>query len=173
MYTQVRARFDEIAAEAGENSGYLVFSNNLNDGKSCELWLTGKMIPFGRELLNAIPYGATVVNFSVPDPLNPKLMRSRPDVLHLDTGLLAFNAKLMKPNFSFLLPNGMIYACLAGSIVHSILGIEAHEVGAVVVEDMDKYWNGALAFGFSIPSPTSFYSPIKMPTPKKLSVTVV
>jgi predicted amino acid dehydrogenase len=174
MFTQVKARFDEIAAEAGQNSSYLVFSSDLSDGKSCDLWMTGKMLPRGRELLNQIPYGATVINFSVPDPLTPKLMKSRSDILHLDTGLLAYNPKFMSPKFTWLLPNGMIYACLAGSIVHSILGIEAHEVGAVVVADMDKYWNAALAVGFSIPLSSSFYAPITMPPPtKNLSVSVV
>jgi len=174
MFTQVKARFDEIAAEAGQNSSYLVFSSDLSDGKSCDLWMTGKMLPRGKELLNQIPYAATVINFSVPDPLTPKLMKSRPDVLHLDTGLLAYNPKFMSPKFTWLLPNGMIYACLGGSIVHSILGIEAHEVGPVVVSDMDKYWNSALALGFTIPPPSSFYAPVNMPPPNKnLSVTIV
>jgi len=174
MYTQVKARFDEIAAEAGQNSSYLVFSSDLSDGKSCDLWMTGKMLPRGKELLDRIPYGATVINFSVPDPLTPKLMKSRPDILHLDTGLLAYDHKFMSPKFTWLLPNGVIYACLGGSIVHSILGIDAHEVGPVVVADMDKYWNAALALGFTIPSPSSFYVPICLPPPSKnLSVTVV
>jgi sterol desaturase/sphingolipid hydroxylase (fatty acid hydroxylase superfamily) len=174
MYTQVKARFDEIAAEAGQNSSYLVFSSELSDGKSCDLWMTGKMIPRGKELLNSIPYGATVINFSVPDPLSPKLMKSRPDLLHLDTGLLAYNPKVMTPKFTWLLPKGVIYACLGGSIVHAILGIEAHEVGPVVVADMDKYWNAALALGFGIPPPSSFYSNITMPPPhKNLSISIV
>lgn len=174
MYTQVKARFDEIAAEAGQNSSYLVFSSDLSDGKSCDLWMTGKMLPRGKELLDKIPYGATVINFSVPDPLTPKLIKSRTDILHLDTGLLAYNPKFMSPKFTWLLPNGVIYACLGGSIVHSILGIEAHEVGPVVVADMDKYWNAALSLGFSIPPPSSFYAPITLPPPcKNLSVTIV
>jgi hypothetical protein len=173
MFTQVKARFDEIAADAGVNSSYLVFANDLSEGKSCDLWLTGKMIPYGKELANALPRGVTVINFSVPDPLTQKLLRSRPDVLHLDTGLLAYNPKVMSPRFTWLLPNGLIYACLAGGIVHSALGIEAHEVGPVVVADMEKYWNAALALGFTIPAPTSFYSPITMPPPNKPSVVTV
>jgi len=173
MFTQVKARFDEIAAEAGSNASYLTFANDLSECKSCDLWLTGKMIPSGKELLDGIPHGATVVNFSVPDPLTNKLLRSRPDLLHLDTGLLAYNPKVMDPRFTWLLPSGLIYACLAGGIVHAALGIRAHEVGCVVVADMEKYWNAALAFGFSIPPPTSFYLPIVMPAPKKLSVTTV
>jgi len=168
MYTQVKERFDEIAAEAGENAKYLVFSSNLADGKNCDIWLTGKMLPAGRELLNAIPPNAIVVNFAVPDPLTPKLMDSRPDLMHLDTGLLSYSPKAMSPNFTWLLPDGMIYACLGGAIVHACMGIQSHEVGAVVISDMDKYWESALSLGFSIPPTTSFYNHVRMPAPKNI-----
>jgi sterol desaturase/sphingolipid hydroxylase (fatty acid hydroxylase superfamily)/predicted amino acid dehydrogenase len=168
MYTQCRERFDEIAAEAGENAKFLVFSDDLRDGKTCDLWLTGKMLPKGKELINAIPPHSVVVNFAVPDPLTPKLMKSRPDLLHLDSGLLHYDHKVMNPKFTWLLPKGHIYACLAGAVVHSVLGIESHEVGPVVVSDMEKYWNAALALGFTIPPPSSFYNPITMPPPRNL-----
>jgi len=169
MYSQCRARFEEIANEAPiEKRHFLIYSNNLADGKNCDFWLTGKMIPHGKELIDAIPKYATIVNFAVPDPITPKLLATRPDLLHLDSGLLAYNHKVMNPNFTWLLPSGTIYACLAGCIVHSLLGIEAHEVGAVVVEDMNKYWKAALEFGFSIPPHSSFYTPISLPPPRVL-----
>jgi len=173
MYTQVKERFDEIAAEAGDNKSFLVYATSLSEGKSCDLWLTGKMLPRGKELMDTIPLDATVVNFSVPDPLSSKLLKSRPDILHLDTGLLAYDHNIMSPKFTWLLPNGVIYACLGGSIVHSILGIEAHEVGAVVVNDMEKYWNAALSLGFKIPPPSSFHNRIVLPPPKNRAVTIV
>jgi len=166
MYTQVKERFEEIASEAGEFRDNLICTSNLKDGKCCDLWLTGKMLPRGKELLNAIPQDITVVNFSVPDPLTPALLKSRPDILHLDTGLLAYDLNAMNPHFTWLLPRGQIYACLGGAIVHSMLGIKKHEVGAVVVEDMQMYWDAALQLGFTIPSPSSFYTPIKMPPPR-------
>jgi len=168
MLTQCKERFDEIAAEAGENSKFLVYASDLSEGKSCDLWLTGKMIPYGTELLNAIPADATVVNFAVPDPLTPKLLQSRPDLLHLDSGLLAYDLKAMSPKFTWLLPSGVIYACLGGGIVHSVLGYEKHEVGPVIISEMDKYWNAALELGFSIPAPSSFYTPITLPAPKNI-----
>jgi sterol desaturase/sphingolipid hydroxylase (fatty acid hydroxylase superfamily)/predicted amino acid dehydrogenase len=167
MYSQCRARYQEIADEAApEKRHLLVYCNNLADGKNCDLWLTGKMIPHGVELLNAIPKYATIVNFAVPDPLNPKLMATRPDLLHLDSGLLAYDSKVMCPRFTWLLPAGTIYACLAGCIVHSMLGIQAHEVGPVVIEDMDKYWKAAKECGFTIPPHSSFYSPTNLPAPR-------
>jgi sterol desaturase/sphingolipid hydroxylase (fatty acid hydroxylase superfamily)/predicted amino acid dehydrogenase len=166
MYSQCRARFEEIANEAPIEKRHLfIYCDDLSQGKDCDLWLTGKMIPQGKVLLDAIPRNATIVNFSVPDPLTPLLLSTRPDLLHLDSGLLAYDSKVMKPGFTWLLPSGTIYACLAGCIVHSLLGIEAHEVGPVVVEDMDKYWNSAMGFGFSIPPHSSFYSPVTIPPP--------
>jgi len=167
MYTQCRPRFDEIAAEADPTLRHLlVFCNDLNMGKACDLWFTGKMIPRGKELITAVPKYATIVNFAVPDPLTPKLMAQRPDLLHLDSGLLKYDTNVMDPKFTWLLPQGNIYACLGGCIVHSVLGIEDHEVGPVKIQDMDKYWNAAQQIGFSIPPHSSFYSQICMPPPR-------
>jgi len=170
MFTQCKPRFDEIASELSDPvaRSCLRFSSSLKEGADCDLWLTGKMIPSGKELLTAIPDDATVVNFSVPDPLTPQLIALRPDILHLDSGLLAYNKELMSPRFTWLLPEGHIYACLAGGIVHSVLGINHHEVGAVEVDTMDTYWFAAQKMGFFIPSPSSFYSPISLPPPKHL-----
>jgi len=169
MYTQCRPRFDEIAEEADPSIRHLlVFCDDLSMGKDCDLWFTGKMIPRGNELINAIPKHSTIVNFAVPDPLTPQLMSKRPDLLHVDSGLLQYDTKVMDPKFTWLLPQGTIYACLGGCIVHSVLGIQDHEVGPVVIEDMDKYWNAALEMGFSIPPHSSFYSPIVMPPPHNI-----
>lgn len=170
MFTQCPPRFEEIASEAEASplckKGCLEMSNSLSDGADCDLWLTGKMIPFGKELLDAIPKNATVVNFSVPDPLNEQLLSTRPDILHLDTGILAFDQEILAPRFTWLLPRGLIYACLCGGIVHSSLGIEEHEVGAVKIETMDMYWEAANSLGFRLPAPTSFFHEITLPPPR-------
>jgi sterol desaturase/sphingolipid hydroxylase (fatty acid hydroxylase superfamily)/predicted amino acid dehydrogenase len=167
MYSQVRARYQEIVDEAApEDQHLLIYSDNLADGKNSDLWLTGKMIPAGKELISAIPKYATIVNFAVPDPLTPKVLATRPDLLHLDSGLLAYDHKVMNPKFTWLLPSGTIYACLAGCIVHSLLGVQAHEVGPVIIDEMDKYWNAAQKFGFCTPPHSSFYNPITLPPPR-------
>jgi len=170
MLTQCKARYDEIAAEAADplQRACLRYSASLKDGSDCDLWLTGKMIPYGRELLDAIPDNAVILNYSVPDPLSPNLLASRPDLLHLDSGLLAYDKKVMSPRFTWLLPDGMIYACLAGGIIHSMLGIQAHEVGPVEIDQMDVYWNAAMKLGFRIPEPCSFYNPISLPPPPNM-----
>jgi predicted amino acid dehydrogenase len=171
MFSQSKTRFDEIASELPENSvarSCLQFTSNLKEGSECDLWLTGKMIPSGNELLTAIPDNATIVNFSVPDPLTPELLALRPDLLHLDSGLLGYDEQVMKPEFTWLLPKGTIYACLAGGIVHSALGWEKHEVGAVHVDEMQKYWDEALKVGFKLPPHSSFHEPTTLPPPKHL-----
>jgi len=172
MFSQSKARFDEIASEITDPvaRACLHFTPNLKEGLECDLWLTGKMIPSGQELLTAIPDDATVVNFSVPDPLTPELLALRPDLLHLDSGLLAFDDEVMSPDFTWLLPKGTIYACLAGGIVHSALGNNKHEVGAVEVDMMQVYWDQALRIGFKLPQHTSFYEPITLPPPKHLPI---
>jgi predicted amino acid dehydrogenase len=172
MFTQCKPRFDEIASELTDPvaRACLQFVSTLKEGNGCDLWLTGKMIPSGKELLVAIPDDATIVNFSVPDPLTPELIYLRPDLLHLDSGLLFYDKRFMSPEFTWLLPDGHLYACLAGGIVHSVLGLERHEVGAVEVDDMQLYWDAALKMGFRIPDPSSFHSPITMPPPKHLPI---
>jgi len=46
--------------------------------------------------------------------------------------------------------------------------MKKHEVGPVIISEMDKYWKAALQLGFSIPAPSSFHSPIIMPAPKNI-----
>jgi len=171
MFTQCKARFDEIAFEVADpvQRACLRCCTSLKDGADCDLWLTGKMIPYGFELLSAIPENATVVNFSVPDPLTQKLLDYRPDILHLDSGILSYDSKVMSPECTWLLPNGHIYACLAGGIVHTVLGIRSHEIGPVDVEAMTTYWDAAMKIGFKIPEPSSFHSPITLPAPKNMN----
>jgi len=172
MLTQCKPRFDEIAAEASGNPlqrACLHYAPDLKDGADCDLWLTGKMIPFGRELLDAIPKDSLVMNFSVPDPLGASgLLAKRPDLLHIDTSLLAYDRTMMHPRFTWLLPEGLIYACLGGAVVHSVLNIKEHEVGPVNIDDMDKLWTAAQSVGFFLPKPTSFYMPLSLPPPKHL-----
>jgi len=191
LFSQCKPRFDEIAAELTDPiaRACLTYASTLKEGNECDLWLTGKMIPSGKELLVAIPDNATVINFSVPDPLTPELLSLRPDLLHLDTGLLEYDDKslgdklklsqqqqnqhsdldkeMMNPAFTWLLPAGRIYSCLAGGIVHSALGINSHEIGPVDINNMDLYWEKASEMGFKIPTQhSSFYDHVQLPQPR-------
>lgn len=163
MFTTAPDRFEYIRNEAGEDGCYLERVENLSDGADCDLWVTGKFKPDGFTLLNAIPRNATVVNFAVPDPLTEPQVATRPDLLHLDGGQLAYDTSKVDMEFSALLPKGMLYACLSGSVVHAAMGYNEHEIGPVRMDRLDLYWEKALECGFRLPPPTSFMKPIELP----------
>jgi len=164
MFTTSAERYREIRDEAGDFGQYLVQASQLSEGAESDLWITGKFEPKGMTLLRAIPRGATVVNFAVPDPLTEEQIRSRPDLLHLDGGFLAYDPANVNNKFTILLPPGIIYACMAGTVVHAAIGLKEHEVGAVEMDAVDSIWESALECGFRLPNPpTSFQKPIKIP----------
>lgn len=163
MFTQSQERFEYIRDEAGENSHYLVRAASLEEGAESDFWITGKYKPDGYELMNAIPQGSTVLNFAVPDPLTEDVCKSRPDVLHLDGGYLAYDPKNSTMEFSHLLPKGTMYACMAGCVTHSAMGYTDHEIGPVRMDRLDPLWEKAVECGFFIPPPTSFSVPLDVP----------
>lgn len=163
MFTASQERFEYIQREAGTDGHLLTRSSDLADGASCDLWVTGKYKPQGKELLDALPRNVTVCNFAVPDPLNAKILRARPDVLHLDGGYLAFDPNDTNMKFTHLLPAGIMYACMAGCVVHAAMGLEEHEIGPVDMDRLDLTWNKAMEYGFTLPPPTSFNKPVDVP----------
>lgn len=165
MFTQSRERFEEIQNEAIGCKENLVFCSDLKGGQDCDLWITGKFKPQGMELLNAIPQNTTVVNFAVPDPLffARKELRKRKDIVHMDAGTLAFDPSRCTVSFPWLLNPGRIYACMAGCIVHAAAGFPDHEIGAVNIDILQKYWSLAEGCGLRLPEPTSLNEPITLP----------
>lgn len=168
MYTNSRRRFEAILEEAGHYRTLLERTMDLRDGRNCRLWITGKAEPHGAELVNNLPYGAVVLNFSVPDPLSQsmRLLRNRLDIHHLDGGLMAYDpATTSMWNRIRLIP-GLTYACHAGTIVHAAMGWTDHEIGPVEVDRMDVVLEAAFRVGFDMPPWTSFLRPCVLPTPK-------
>lgn len=163
MFTQSEPRFREIRDEAGEFAEYLVQCTKLSEGIASDLWVTGKYEPSGQTLLDAIPRNTTVLNFAVPDPLSAKLVASRPDIVHLDGGFLAYDTSKTTMNFSLLLPPGILYACMVGCIVHSAMKMPNNEIGPVKLEELDVYWEAAVKCGFFLPRASSFLAPINIP----------
>jgi len=163
MFTTSQERFEYIRNEAGEDGIYLERVQTLEQGKDCDVWITGKYKPDGYTLLNAIPRNATVLNFAVPDPLTEAQCRTRPDVLHLDAGFLSYDTSLVNMEFTALLPRGIIYACMGGCVVHSAMGYQEHEIGPVRMDRLDLYWEKGLECGFNLPPPMSFTKPIQIP----------
>lgn len=163
MFTQSKPRFEYIKNEAGENGIYLTQATTLAEGRDSDLWITGKFKPQGKELLDGIPQGSTVLNFAVPDPLTPALVKTRPDILHIDGGYLGFDTAKTSMEFSMLLPQGKIYACMAGCVTHAAAGYTEHEIGPVDMDKIDEVWDKAMEIGFKLPEPSSFGQEIQLP----------
>jgi len=163
MFTQSQERYEYIRDEAGEDGEYLVRASSLSEGANSDMWITGKFKPDRHELMSAIPQGATVLNFAVPDPLTKEVCATRPDVLHLDGGFLAYDKRNSSMAFTHLLPEGIMYACMAGCVTHAAMGYTDHEIGPVRMDRLDPLWDKAVECGFFIPPPTSFNAPLDIP----------
>ncbi len=151
MYTKDKNRFNAISVEAGPNSNNLIHVNVLSEGRDCNLWITGKAIPSGKELSEYIPGGSIVLNFAVPNPLSAKDLKKRKDLNSHEGGLLAYNPNQTNLTFTMRLKPGLTYACHAATFVHANMGWQHHEVGPVKLEDMDYLWKLAQEVGFFLP----------------------
>lgn len=158
LFTESRKRFVEIQREAGECGKFLVWPAiqkkdgsevaSLSEGRDCSLWVTGKAIPAGWKLLRFIPKGATVINFSVPNPVSERTFKKRPDVRFVEGGLIAFDSKRSSQSFNMRLWDGETYACHAGTMVHAYMGWTEHEVGPVDIARIWSVWTAAENLGF-------------------------
>lgn len=166
VYTNSALRFAEILAEA-ETLGcarHLRHAEEMSRGKRCPLWITGKAeAGVGKKIVANMPKGAVVVNFSVPDPLTPSLLAKRPDVLHVDGGLMGYHTSVCSQQFTMRLKPGLLYACHAGTIVHAYKGWTHHEVGAVNLDELEVAWLAAVQeLGMFLPPFTSHLRPVQM-----------
>lgn len=170
MFTKNQDRYEMIREEA-YNNNIIIRRNALmmdraetvQNGKDCPLWIIGKALPKGKELIQHIPRNAIVLNFSVPDPLSPRLLRRRPDIRHFDGGLMAYDPKATTLEFRMRLLPGLTYACHAGTIVHAHMGWTDHEVGPVDWTRLKAVFATAQDVGFFLPAPTSFLRPTVLP----------
>ncbi|MBN1663569.1 MAG: hypothetical protein JW943_08215 [Deltaproteobacteria bacterium] len=151
MYTESKARFAAIQREVGDNSRFITMTSSLEDGSQCRLWITGKAIPSGKNLLPNIPKDNVVLNFSVPNPVTEKQIRLRSDVRFFEGGLLAYDPAKTNLRFTMRLNPGTTYACHAGTMVHAYKGWQHHEVGHVDMESLEAVWEAAEELGFYLP----------------------
>ena len=163
MFTTSKERYDAIHKEAIKYNcaANLCQATLLSEGKDCPVWITGKAKFTGKRLLKHIPFKAIVVNFSVPDPLSRSVLRTRPDVLHVDGGLIGYDPQRTTLRFTMRLKNGLTYACHAGTIVHAHEKWTHHEVGQVDLKALVLTWRAACDLGFCMPKMTSHLRPIR------------
>ncbi|KKU13179.1 MAG: hypothetical protein UX20_C0029G0004 [Candidatus Magasanikbacteria bacterium GW2011_GWC2_45_8] len=163
-YTDSADRFAAIRREIpGHKQNQMRRATVLNELSQCGFWLIGKAKPSGSALCNAIPRGAVVINFSVPDPLTPRWLSRRPDIRHFDGGLttlplgctLTFGMRLPVRTLPNGMTDGSIYACWTGTVLHAILGWQEHEVGEVKMDELGQVADEANKLGICLPVPTS------------------
>ncbi len=150
MYTKDEGRFNAIREEAGEKGRFLVHARNLKEGQECSLWVTGKSIPSGKELLDHVPPGSAVLNFAVPNPLTKKDGK-KSDLSMYEGGLLCYDTRDTNLSFTMRLQPGVTYACHAATILAASRNWKAHEVGPVNINEMQLQWEEAQKAGFFLP----------------------
>lgn len=163
MLTESLSRFENIKREAGQFGSYMEFTDKVESGHDCRFWITGKARPSGEAVVRHLPMGAVVLNFSVPDPLEGYL-GLRPDVYHLDGGLVYFDPRTSSQWFRMRLKPGFMHACHAGTVIHAHQRWRHSEVGPVEVDRMGMTLEVGQNIGFSLPPYTSFLQPIELPT---------
>ena len=83
---------------------------------------------------------------------------------------MAYDVSKTTMNFSLLLPQGILYACMVGCVVHAAMKFPKNEIGPVKLEELDIYWENALKCGFFLPRATSFLAPVNIPERRVLEV---
>lgn len=171
-YTDAADRFKAIVDEVPfEKREHLHRVTELNELALCRFWLIGKAKPSGKKLCKVMPHGAVALNFSVPDPLEPRFLKRRWDIRHLDGGLatlpkgctLAFGMRLPVTTWpKGVHTMGSMYACWAGTVIHTLLAWEQHEVGEVKMDELRQVAAEAEKIGITLPPATSHLRPVRI-----------
>jgi hypothetical protein len=143
MYTQAKERFEKIRNESKpEYQHLLVHATSMKEGADIKDWIVGKFCGETEQAL--APSGTTFHQFVVPP-----LVESRKDCVYTD--LPAFYMPKDAKDFKtceMTMERGVVHACHAGAIVHTLEGWDFHEVGAIDHNKIDGTWDAAIRQGF-------------------------
>ncbi|KAG6537985.1 very-long-chain aldehyde decarbonylase GL1-3-like isoform X2 [Zingiber officinale] len=144
MLTLSTERFLKIQKEAPtEYQHYLVQVTKYRAAKNCKTWIVGKWLSLRDQ--QWAPAGTHFHQFVVPPIIgfrrdctygNLAAMRLPKDVKGLGS-------------CEYTMERGVVHACHAGGVVHSLEGWTHHEVGAIDVERIDVVWRAALKHGLT------------------------
>ncbi|XP_028775434.1 very-long-chain aldehyde decarbonylase CER3 [Neltuma alba] len=142
MLTFSTDRFKSIQREASpEHQNYLVQVTKYQAAQHCKTWIVGKWIT-PREQSWA-PSGTHFHQFVVPP-----ILHFRRDCTYGDLAAMRVPDDVEGLGYcEYTLERGIVHACHAGGMVHSLEGWTHHEVGAIDVERIDVVWNAALKHG--------------------------
>ncbi|CAM6038279.1 unnamed protein product [Sphagnum compactum] len=120
----------------------LVQVTKYQDGQNCPVWVVGKWATPSDQ--KWAPPHTHFHQF-----VNPPIIESRPDCTYgKPAGVqLPKDIKGMR-SCEMTMPRGVVHACHAGGLVHSLEGWMHHEVGTIDVDRIDVTWNAALKHGF-------------------------
>ncbi|KAG9456057.1 hypothetical protein H6P81_000565 [Aristolochia fimbriata] len=142
MLTLSAERFQTIQREApAEFQPYLVHVTKYQAAQNCKTWIVGKWLS-PREQKWAPP-GTYFHQFVVPPifPFRRDCTYGKLAAMRMPEDVQGLGA------CEYTLERGVVHACHAGGLVHSLEGWDHHEVGAIDVEKIDIVWNAALKHG--------------------------
>ncbi|KAL2926901.1 Protein ECERIFERUM 3 [Bienertia sinuspersici] len=142
MLTLSTERFQKIQKEAPvECQKYLVQVTKYQAAKNCKTWIVGKWIT-PREQSWA-PTGAHFHQFVVPP-----ILHFRRDCTYGDLAAMKLPKDVQGlSSCEYTMERGVVHACHAGGVVHSLEGWTHHEVGAIDVDRIDVVWKAAMKHG--------------------------
>ncbi|KAI9192834.1 hypothetical protein LWI28_028263 [Acer negundo] len=142
MLTLSTERFQNIQKEAPvECQNYLVQVTKYQAAQNCKTWIVGKWIT-PREQSWA-PSGTHFHQFVVPP-----ILHFRRDCTYGDLAAMRLPDDVEGlGSCEYTMDRGVVHACHAGGVVHSLEGWTHHEVGALDVDKIDLVWKAALKHG--------------------------
>uniref|UniRef100_A0A5B6Z7Y4 Putative Fatty acid hydroxylase superfamily n=1 Tax=Davidia involucrata TaxID=16924 RepID=A0A5B6Z7Y4_DAVIN len=142
MLTPSTERFQSIQKEAPiDCQNYLVQVTKYQAAQNCKNWIVGKWIT-PREQSWAPP-GAHFHQFVVPP-----ILAFRRDCTYGDLAAMKLPDDVEGlGSCEYTMERGVVHACHAGGVVHSLEGWTHHEVGAIDVDRIDLVWKAALKHG--------------------------
>ncbi|CAK9171356.1 unnamed protein product [Ilex paraguariensis] len=149
MLTLSTERFLKIQKEAPTDyQKYLVQVTKYQAAKNCKTWIVGKWIT-PREQSWA-PSGTHFHQFVVPP-----IFAFRRDCTYGDLAAMRLPDDVEGLGCcEYTMDRGVVHACHAGGVLHSLEGWTHHEVGAIDVDRIDLVWKAALKHGLKPVSST-------------------
>lgn len=142
MLTLSAERFRKIQKEAPvDYQKNLVQVTKYQAAQNCKTWIVGKWITPREQ--NFAPRGAHFHQFVVPP-----ILHFRRDCTYGDLAAMRLPEDVEGlGSCEYTMERGVVHACHAGGVVHSLEGWTHHEVGAIDVDRIDLVWEAALKHG--------------------------
>ncbi|KAL3684329.1 hypothetical protein R1sor_002351 [Riccia sorocarpa] len=143
MLTSSLERYEAIRKEAPKDQQqYLIRVTKYQAGKNCKTWIMGKWISNKDQLM--APTGTYFHQFVVPEipTIRKDCTYGKLAAMRLPTRVKGIST------CEYACERGVVHACHAGGLVHSLEGWTHHEVGSINVDRIDQVWEAAMKRGF-------------------------